>query len=105
MTKLVNQLIINLDKRFSAFLYDPVYKAAAIFMDTKLYKFKSTDEIIESIEVLTNQFLPLLEANGCEIPKLNQEFRVLFSHVVTFLSKAQMNKHGNSCFNYREKWL
>ena len=52
MTKLVNQLITNSDKRFSAFLYEPVYKAAAVFMDTRLYKFKNTDVIIESIEIL-----------------------------------------------------
>ena len=83
----MNQLITNLDQRFSAFLDDPVFKAAAVFMDTKSYKFKGTDDIIESIDVLVKQFLPLLEANGCEVPKLNQEFRCLHTHVVTFFIK------------------
>ena len=103
MTKLVSQLITNLYNRFSAFLYDPVYKAAAVFMDTKLYKFKSTDEILESIEVLTKQFLPLLEANGCEIPKLNQEFRCLFSHVVTFLSKSTNEQAWQQLFQLQRE--
>ena len=98
MKKLVNQLTTNLGKRFDAFLSDPVYKAAAVFMDTKSYKFKSTDEFIESINILSTHFHPLLEANGCEIPKLNQEFGCLHTHVVTFLSKSTIEQTWQQLF-------
>ena len=98
MKKLVNQLTTNLGKRFAAFLSDPVYKAAAVFMDTKSYKFKSTDEFIESINILSTHFHPLLEANGCEIPKLNQEFGCLHTHVVTFLSKSTIEQTWQQLF-------
>ena len=103
MKKVVDQLTINLENRFAAFLSDPVYKAAAVFMDTKSYKFKSTDEFTESIDVLSKQFLPLLEANGCEISKLNQEFRCLHTHVVTFLSTSTIEQTWQQLFELQSE--
>ena len=45
----------------------------------------------------------MLEANGCEIPKLNQEFRSLHSHVVAFLSKSTNEQTWQQLFQLQRE--
>ena len=53
---MVDQLQINLGKRFADFLDDPVYHAAAVFMDAKNFRFKSVDDVYSNVEVLLKHF-------------------------------------------------
>ena len=74
--------------KFSEFLSNPVYHAAAVFLDTKNYQYNSADVIFESAATVHQQFSSVLKANFCDVKKLRQEFGILYTHVTTFLSKS-----------------
>ena len=50
-------------------------------MDTKTYQFKQLDDVYSSVDVIITQFKTSLEANGCNLSKLKQEFGCLYNHV------------------------
>ncbi|XP_041364478.1 uncharacterized protein LOC121379880 [Gigantopelta aegis] len=79
---------VNLNVKFSDFLNNPVYHAAAVFLDTKSYQYNSADVIVESALMVHQHFSSVLSANFCEFRKLRQEFGFLYNHVTTFLSRS-----------------
>ena len=86
------KLVERLQHRLESIVEDPVIKAMAIFLHTKMYPISQFDDLYEEVKVIVERFSQLLVANGCQLEVLESELDMLFEHVNLFLSNKPSEK-------------
>ena len=89
VSTIVSELKVTLNDRLSRFDANPVLKSMAMFLDTKGYEVFEFEDIYSHVKVLSDHFLNLIQANGCDVTKLRAETDILYEHVVKFFLKKK----------------
>ena len=66
---------------------DPLFEVIAVFLDTEAYSLMDVDDIMLSVGVVVERFKRVLEANSCDLLKIQQEMEITYAHTTRFLSR------------------
>ena len=91
----------SLITRFSSILENAVFKFIASFLDTKSYQFTEIDEVYQHVSIIANFFSEILNANGCDIDALRNEFTIVHTHVIQFLSATSTERCWKRLFQMK----
>ena len=78
VSTIVSELKVALNDRLGRFDANPVLKSMAMFLDTKGYEVFEFEDIYSHVKVLSDHFLNLIQANGCDVTKLRAETDILY---------------------------
>lgn len=70
--------------RLKSITEDELFVAVAKLLDTKCYKFNTTDELMPYIAIISDKFATVLEANNVDVQTAKSEFKLVHNHVLTF---------------------
>ena len=82
-------------------MLDNNFKAIASFLDTKSYQFTEIDEVYKDLSTIATFFSEILNANGCDIDALRNEFTIVHTHVVQFLSSSSTERCWKRLFQMK----
>ena len=85
ITKIAEQLKINLESCLERFGENPALNSMAVFLDTKGYDVFGSDEIFDHVSSLAVHFRDIIKANDCDTAKLKPKTEILYEHVKKFL--------------------
>jgi hypothetical protein len=83
---------------------DPLFKTMAMFLDTPSYQFHEFGYIVSEVNVIVNWFKILLEANGCNVARIEDELETVIDHVKQFMPRNAASKFGLICFHARTSY-
>jgi hypothetical protein len=104
LLQMVRQLKVRLSARLLSVVEDPLFKTMAMFLDTPSYLFHEFGYIVSEVNVIVNWFKILLEANGCNVARIEDELETVIDHVKQFMPRNAASKFGLICFHARTSY-
>lgn len=109
MTQAKNEFLIilgeleeSLKTRMEEIIENLIFVAAASILDTKSYAYKTPQDIMESVMVISDHFKHPLEAS-CDLSKLGDEMETLHSYILKFCSHVNPTKTWQQVFASKQR--
>ena len=102
MKAILKKMKQSFSDRYDCILKDEFILASATFLDMQSFSCLEFDEILASAMKIKDHYSEQLAAIGCDIDRLNAELRILYFHVIKFLSNVTPSKRWPRLFKLKE---